>query len=138
MEVREDLFRPRRSHSSSLGELSVRRLWEAPGRLKSVDHEAPDAFYTRGHSLLAIAEELGVTLVPSRGGCTQHASGSRSKGSVADCREWTDGLADDSDRSSTSRSEWGPARGRCGNQLRVSMPPELLGMIGPGAPPRDP
>ena len=38
------------------------RLWEALGRLKSLDREALDAFYIRGHSLLEIAEELGVPL----------------------------------------------------------------------------
>src|SRR5262249_57774018 len=31
------------------------RLWEALGRLKSLDREALDAFYIRGHSLLEIA-----------------------------------------------------------------------------------
>ena len=38
------------------------RLWEALGRLKSLDREALDAFYIRGHSLIEIAEELGVPL----------------------------------------------------------------------------
>ncbi len=38
------------------------RLWEALGRLKSLDREALDAFYIRGHSLLEIAESLGVPL----------------------------------------------------------------------------
>ncbi len=36
------------------------RLWEALGRLKSLDREALDAFYIRGHSLLEIAEMLNV------------------------------------------------------------------------------
>jgi len=38
------------------------RVWEALGRLKSLDREALDAFYIRGHSLLEIAEMLGVPL----------------------------------------------------------------------------
>jgi RNA polymerase sigma-70 factor (ECF subfamily) len=38
------------------------RLWEALGRLKSLDREALDAFYIRGHSLIEIAEMLGVPL----------------------------------------------------------------------------
>jgi RNA polymerase sigma-70 factor (ECF subfamily) len=75
------------------------RLWEALGRLKSLDREALDAFYIRGHSLLEIAEELGVPLgtVKRR----LHTARKRLKleleGSVADAQEWTDGLADDSD-----------------------------------------
>ena len=40
----------------------AQRLWEALGRLKSLDREALDAFYIRGHSLLEIAESLGVPL----------------------------------------------------------------------------
>src|SRR6185437_14958541 len=75
------------------------RLWEALGRLKSLDREALDAFYIRGHSLLEIAEELGVPLgtVKRR----LHTARKRLKleleGSVADSQEWTDGLADDAD-----------------------------------------
>ena len=38
------------------------RLWEALGRLKSLDREALDAFYIRGHSLIEIAEMLDVPL----------------------------------------------------------------------------
>ena len=38
------------------------RVWEALGRLKSLDREALDAFYIRGHSLLEIAELLDVPL----------------------------------------------------------------------------
>jgi RNA polymerase sigma-70 factor (ECF subfamily) len=77
----------------------AQRLWEALGRLKSLDRQALDAFYIRGHSLLEIAEELGVPLgtVKRR----LHTARKRLKieleGSVADAQEWTDGLADDSD-----------------------------------------
>ena len=38
------------------------RLWEALGRLKSLDREALDAFYIRGHSLIEIAEMLDVPI----------------------------------------------------------------------------
>ena len=36
------------------------RLWQALGQLKSLDREALDAFYIRGHSLIEIAEMLEV------------------------------------------------------------------------------
>ena len=38
------------------------RLWAALGRLKTLDREALDAFYIRGHSLIEIAEMLDVPL----------------------------------------------------------------------------
>ena len=75
------------------------RLWEALGRLKSLDREALDAFYIRGHSLLEIAEMLNVPLgtVKRR----LHTARKRLKveleASVADAQEWTDYQADDSD-----------------------------------------
>jgi RNA polymerase sigma-70 factor (ECF subfamily) len=74
------------------------RLWEALGRLKSLDREALDAFYIRGHSLLEIAEMFNVPLgtVKRR----LHTARKRLKveleASVADAQEWTDGPADDS------------------------------------------
>jgi RNA polymerase sigma-70 factor, ECF subfamily len=77
----------------------AQRLWEALGRLKSLDREALDAFYIRGHSLLEIAERLNVPLgtVKRR----LHTARKRLKieleGSVADAQEWTDGLAEDPD-----------------------------------------
>ena len=69
------------------------RLWEALGRLKSLDREALDAFYIRGHSLIEIAEMLDVPLgtVKRR----LHTARKRLKlaleASVADAQEWTDG-----------------------------------------------
>jgi RNA polymerase sigma-70 factor (ECF subfamily) len=74
------------------------RLWEALGRLKTLDREALDAFYIRGHSLLEIAEMLNVPLgtVKRR----LHTARKRLKleleASVADAQEWTDGRDDDS------------------------------------------
>ena len=68
------------------------RLWEALGRLKSLDREALDAFYIRGHSLIEIAEMLDVPLgtVKRR----LHTARKRLKveleASVADAEEWTD------------------------------------------------
>jgi RNA polymerase sigma-70 factor (ECF subfamily) len=69
------------------------RLWEALGRLKTLDREALDAFYIRGHSLIEIAELLSVPLgtVKRR----LHTARKRLKrlleDSVADAQEWTDG-----------------------------------------------
>jgi RNA polymerase sigma-70 factor (ECF subfamily) len=75
------------------------RLWEALGRLKSLDRQALDALYIRGHSLLEIAEELGVPLgtVKRRLHTARKRFKIELKGSVADAQEWTNGLADDSD-----------------------------------------
>ncbi len=76
------------------------RLWEALGRLKTLDREALDAFYIRGHSLIEIAELLGVPLgtVKRR----LHTARKRLKrvleDSVADAQEWTDGPMSDSER----------------------------------------
>jgi RNA polymerase sigma-70 factor, ECF subfamily len=74
------------------------RLWEALARLKSLDREALDAFYIRGHSLLEIAEQLGVPLgtVKRRLHTARKRLRIELEGSVADAQEWTDGLADDS------------------------------------------
>jgi RNA polymerase sigma-70 factor, ECF subfamily len=75
------------------------RLWEALGRLKTLDREALDAFYIRGHSLIEIAELLGVPLgtVKRR----LHTARKRLKrlleDSVADAQEWTDGPMSDSE-----------------------------------------
>jgi RNA polymerase sigma-70 factor (ECF subfamily) len=75
------------------------RLWEALGRLKSLDREALDAFYIRGHSLLEIAEELGVPLgtVKRRLHTARKRLRIELEGSVADAQEWTDGSAGDPD-----------------------------------------
>ncbi len=69
------------------------RLWEALGRLKSMDRQALDAFYIRGHSLLEIAEELGVPLgtVKRRLHTARKRLRLELEGSVADAEEWTDG-----------------------------------------------
>ncbi len=69
------------------------RLWEALGRLKSLDRQALDAFYIRGHSLLEIAEELGVPLgtVKRRLHTARKRLRIELEGSVADAQEWTDG-----------------------------------------------
>ena len=74
------------------------RLWEALGRLKSLDREALDAFYIRGHSLLEIAEMLDVPLgtVKRRLHTARKRLRVELEASVADAQEWTDGLADDS------------------------------------------
>jgi RNA polymerase sigma-70 factor (ECF subfamily) len=69
------------------------RVWEALGRLKSLDREALDAFYIRGQSLLEIAATLDVPLgtVKRR----LHTARKRLKAelvmSVADPDEWTEG-----------------------------------------------
>jgi RNA polymerase sigma-70 factor, ECF subfamily len=75
------------------------RLWEALGRLKALDREALDAFYIRGHSLLEIAEELGVPLgtVKRRLHTARKRLRLELEGSVADAQEWTDGQAEDPD-----------------------------------------
>jgi RNA polymerase sigma-70 factor (ECF subfamily) len=69
------------------------RVWEALGRLKSMDREALDAFYIRGQSLIEIAETLDVPLgtVKRR----LHTARKRLKAelvsSVADPDEWSQG-----------------------------------------------
>jgi RNA polymerase sigma-70 factor (ECF subfamily) len=75
------------------------RLWEALGRLKSLDREALDAFYIRGHSLLEIAERLGVPLgtVKRRLHTARKRLRIELETSVADAQEWTDGQEVDSD-----------------------------------------
>ena len=68
------------------------RVWAALGKLKSLDREALDAFYIRGHSLIEIAEMLDVPLgtVKRR----LHTARKRLKvelqSSVADADEWID------------------------------------------------
>lgn len=75
----------------------AQRLWEALGRLKSMDREALDAFYIRGHSLLEIAEALGVPLgtVKRRLHTARKRLRIELEGSVADSDEWTDGQDDE-------------------------------------------
>ena len=68
------------------------RVWAALGRLKSMDREALDAFYIRGHSLVQIAAMLDVPLgtVKRR----LHTARKRLKveleTAVADPDEWTE------------------------------------------------
>jgi RNA polymerase sigma-70 factor (ECF subfamily) len=75
------------------------RLWEALGRLKEIDREALDAFYIRGHSLLEIAESLGVPLgtVKRRLHTARKRLRLELEAAVADAREWSDGQYDDPD-----------------------------------------
>jgi RNA polymerase sigma-70 factor (ECF subfamily) len=69
------------------------RLWDALGRLKSLDREALDAFYMRGLTLIEIAETLEVPIgtVKRR----LHTARKRLKraleASVIDAHEWSDG-----------------------------------------------
>jgi RNA polymerase sigma-70 factor, ECF subfamily len=75
------------------------RLREALSRLKSMDREALDAFYIRGHSLLEIAERLGVPLgtVKRRLHTARKRLRIELEGSVADTQEWSDDPADESE-----------------------------------------
>jgi len=69
------------------------RLWEALGRLKSLDREALDAFYIRGHSLVEIAELLDVPLgtVKRRLHTARKRLKQALEESVVDAQEWNDG-----------------------------------------------
>jgi RNA polymerase sigma-70 factor, ECF subfamily len=75
------------------------RLRDALAKLKSLDREALDAFYIRGHSLIEIAELLEVPIgtVKRR----LHTARKRLKlaleASVVDAQEWADGQDADSD-----------------------------------------
>jgi RNA polymerase sigma-70 factor (ECF subfamily) len=68
------------------------RLWEALGGLKSLDREALDAFYIRGHSLLEIAEMLDVPLgtVKRRLHTARKRLKTALETSAADSEEWVD------------------------------------------------
>jgi len=91
------------------------RLWEALGRLKSLDRQALDAFYIRGHSLLEIAEELGVPLgtVKRRLHTARKRLRLELEGSVADAREWTDGVGCDADEEFDEPELVGAGSGIC-------------------------
>jgi RNA polymerase sigma-70 factor (ECF subfamily) len=75
------------------------RLWEALGRLKSLDREALDAFYIRGHSLIEIAELLDVPLgtVKRRLHTARKRLRLALESSVNDSDEWNDGCVVDSE-----------------------------------------
>jgi RNA polymerase sigma-70 factor (ECF subfamily) len=68
------------------------RLWDALGRLRSLDREALDAFYIRGHSLLEIAQMLGIPLgtVKRRLHTARKRLRAELESAVADAQEWTD------------------------------------------------
>ncbi len=69
------------------------RVRSALAGLKSLDREALDAFYIRGHSLLEIAEELDVPLgtVKRRLHTARKRLKQALEESVNDAAEWTDG-----------------------------------------------
>jgi RNA polymerase sigma-70 factor (ECF subfamily) len=77
----------------------AQRLWEALGRLKSLDREALDAFYIRGHSLVEIAEMLAVPLgtVKRRLHTARKRLRIELESSVVDAHEWSDGRGIDLD-----------------------------------------
>ena len=66
-------------------------VWAALGRLKSMDREALDAFYIRGHSLVEIAEMLDVPLgtVKRRLHTARKRLKMELEASVVDPEEWT-------------------------------------------------
>jgi RNA polymerase sigma-70 factor (ECF subfamily) len=70
----------------------VARLREALGRLKSLDREALDAFYLRGHSLVEIASMLEVPLgtVKRRLHTARKRLRTELEGSVVQSDEWSD------------------------------------------------
>ncbi len=76
------------------------RLWAALGRLKSLDREALDAFYIRGHSLLEIAEMFNVPLgtVKRRLHTARKRLKQELEASVVDAQEWTDRQDEDADQ----------------------------------------
>jgi RNA polymerase sigma-70 factor (ECF subfamily) len=75
-----------------IGRERAERVWAALARLKSLDREALDAFYIRGHSLIEIAEMLDVPLgtVKRRLHTARKRLRVELETSVADPGEWTD------------------------------------------------
>jgi RNA polymerase sigma-70 factor, ECF subfamily len=84
-----------------IGRERAERVWAALARLKSLDREALDAFYIRGHSLIEIAEMLDVPLgtVKRRLHTARKRLRVELETSVADPNEWTDSgtLSEDED-----------------------------------------
>ncbi len=84
-----------------IGRERAERVWAALARLKSLDREALDAFYIRGHSLIEIAEMLDVPLgtVKRRLHTARKRLRVELETSVADPGEWTDAgnLSEDED-----------------------------------------
>jgi RNA polymerase sigma-70 factor, ECF subfamily len=68
------------------------RVLDALGKLKALDREALDAFYIRGHSLIEIAELLGVPLgtVKRRLHTARKRLKAELESAVADAGEWYD------------------------------------------------
>jgi RNA polymerase sigma-70 factor (ECF subfamily) len=75
-----------------IGRERAERLWEALADLRSLDREALDAFYIRGHSLIEIAEMLDVPLgtVKRRLHTARKRLKSALQTSIADASEWVD------------------------------------------------
>jgi RNA polymerase sigma-70 factor, ECF subfamily len=75
------------------------RLWEALGGLRSIDRDALDAFYIRGHSLAEIAEMLDVPLgtVKRRLHTARKRLKSALEASSVEAGEWLDVAAWDPD-----------------------------------------
>jgi RNA polymerase sigma-70 factor (ECF subfamily) len=106
------------TRSDPLDELIAReraqRLWEALGRLKTLDRETLVAFYINGQSLLEIAEELDAPIGTIKR--RLHTARKRLKleleASADDAEEWSEGLLrDDEDAElvgagSESSSTW--------------------------------
>jgi len=82
-----------------IGRERADRVWAALSRLKALDREALDAFYIRGHSLLEIAEMLGVPLgtVKRRLHTARRRLKVELETSVDDPLEWSDGQTSNSE-----------------------------------------
>lgn len=72
------------------------RLWDALGRLKTLDRETLVAFYIRGASLIEMADDLDVPLgtVKRRLHTARKRLKAELEGSVADAGEWYGGSSD--------------------------------------------
>ena len=73
------------------------RLWEALDRLKPIDRESLVSFYINGHSLIEIADELGVPIgtVKRRLHTARKRLKAELQSSVADADEWCDHEGED-------------------------------------------
>jgi len=82
-----------------IGRERADRVWAALSRLKSLDREALDAFYIRGHSLIEIAEMLGVPLgtVKRRLHTARRRLKVELETSVDDPLEWSDAQTSNSE-----------------------------------------
>ena len=77
----------------------AQRLWQAIGRLKSLDREALLAFYIHGQSLVEIAEQLDVPIgtIKRRLHTARKRLKAELEGSVNDADEWSDAETFDDD-----------------------------------------